>query len=220
MPPDYVSTVTVLSNITWVDAPSYAEVVAAYPDKARTKGLSGRATLDCVFAKDGRVKDCRALQQQPSGAGFGRAAILLSSRFKGPDLLPEGRVTRGMHVQIPFVFSIEMLDPSKRVVGTPYWVALPDLSQVMSIFPKAALQAGVQDGRAALDCEVLVAGKVGGCAVVREFPRNLGFGDAVLALTPTFQLSVWTDEGLPTVGGRAVIPVRFKSPDTAEPPKP
>jgi hypothetical protein len=49
------------------------------------------------------------------------------------------------------------------------------------------------------------------CTVQRQSPEGLGFGDAALALSGLFQVSVWTDEGLPTVGGRVSVPIRYEA---------
>ena len=40
-------------------------------------------------------------------------------------------------------------------------------------------------------------------------PAGLGYGEAAMKLSPYFRLAVWTDEGLPTVGGTVSIPLRF-----------
>ena len=45
--------------------------------------------------------------------------------------------------------------------------------------------------------------------VESETPQDLGYAAAAMTLTPQFRLAVWTDEGLPTVGGTVRIPLRF-----------
>lgn len=44
-----------------------------FPEQARANG--GRVELVCVVAAAGRVNNCEVLSEQPSGQGFGRAAI-------------------------------------------------------------------------------------------------------------------------------------------------
>jgi hypothetical protein len=48
--------------------------------------------------------------------------------------------------------------------------------------------------------------------VTSEEPAEFGFGQAALALAPHFRLSVWTEQGLPTVGGRVTLPIRYQLP--------
>ncbi|MDO9429719.1 MAG: energy transducer TonB, partial [Phenylobacterium sp.] len=106
-----------LTKVPWMDAPTYDEVVAAYPKKARERGLSGRATLDCEFKADGRLENCNAIQEEPKSQGFAAAAKAIAPRFLGPQVLPNGASTKGVATQITFVFDSNMLDPVKRVVG-------------------------------------------------------------------------------------------------------
>jgi TonB family protein len=46
---------TATAAMIWPAAPTYADVVAAYPAKARAAKLGGRATLFCQFTRDGRL---------------------------------------------------------------------------------------------------------------------------------------------------------------------
>jgi hypothetical protein len=53
--------------------------------------------------------------------------------------------------------------------------------------------------------------------VNRQSPPDVGFNKAALALSAIFQVTVWTDEGLPTVGGRITVPIRYEAGDAAPP---
>ena len=53
------------SPITWVEAPSVADVAAAYPAKAKAAGLGGGVELTCEIARTGHPKDCEALGKSP-----------------------------------------------------------------------------------------------------------------------------------------------------------
>ena len=64
---------------------------------------------------------------------------------------------------------------------------------------------------------VQAGGGVGDCKVVSEDPGGVGLGDAAMALTGAFRLTTWTTEGLPTVGGRVRIPLRYEPGAAAEP---
>jgi hypothetical protein len=66
-------------------------------------------------------------------------------------------------------------------------------------------------------CRVAAGGRLQGCALEQETPLNEGYGQAALAMIPEFRVSLWTDEGLPTVGGTVRVPMRF---DIVAPTKP
>ncbi len=66
-------------------------------------------------------------------------------------------------------------------------------------------------GYVALACDVGPGGHLAHCAIESQSPDGLGFGAAALALSTQFQVSVWTDEGLPTVGGRLNVPIRYEA---------
>ena len=47
-----------------------------------------------------------------------------------------------------------------------------------------------------------------------EQPAGLGFGAAAVALSSAFQVTAWTAEGLPTIGGKIRVPIRYEAPET------
>jgi protein TonB len=81
---------------------------------------------------------------------------------------------------------------------------------VAALFPARAKAAGVTRGDVTLSCAVQAGGRVGQCSVARETPPVLGFGDAVLALAPSFAMSAWTSDGRPVDGARVRIPIRYE----------
>jgi TonB family protein len=197
----------IAARVRWVDAPTYAQVVAAYPDKARAARLPGHATLDCSILATRRLGDCDVLSEVPAGLGFGMAAKGLAGYFLAPD---SGSLA-GARTQIAFTFAAEMLDAGARIVGKPEWSRLPEALDMAQAFPAAATAAHVAVGHVALSCVIEPAGMLKDCTVQRQSPEGLGFGDAALALSGLFQVSVWTDEGLPTVGGRVSVPIRYEA---------
>jgi TonB family protein len=206
----------VLSNVPWVSAPTYAQVAAAYPKRAREQQIGGRVTLSCRFKADGRLGGCASLQEEPKGAGFYGAAKSLADAFLAPTELPDGTKIAGIETHIPFTFGVEMLDPAKRVIGKPRWAALPEGKQVLGGYPPAAVKAGVGNARVVMDCAVADGGRLESCSLQTEDPPGLGFAQSALDLVGAFQLRPWTAEGLPTIGGRVRIPIRYQLPE--EPP--
>lgn len=202
----------ILSNVSWAAAPSYAQVAAAYPQKAREKLTEGRATLTCRFKAEGRLADCQTTAEEPKGQGFATAARRLSETFVGPTNLVDGTPTEGIWTMIPFAFDLDMLDQSKRVIGRPQWAALPTGDEIIAGYPSAAAKAGVGAARVVIACEIADGGKLTDCLAQSEEPTGLGFAQAALALAGSFQAKPWTAEGLPTIGGRVRIPIRYEFP--------
>ena len=125
---------------------------------------------------------------------------------------------RGVGTQYRVTFAPEMLVEGSRIIGKPQWTTLPSGQALAGAYPAAARAAGVGTARVQMRCSVIENGTVETCEIVSETPEGLGFGAAALSLAPHFRLSVWSDEGLPTIGGRVIIPLRYEPPQT--PPTP
>lgn len=209
---------TVLSNLIWDAAPAYDDVAGAYPKKAAAEAIGGRATLNCTLKADGRLSSCDKITEEPKGQGFATAARRLVPLFRAPTSLADGTSTAGALTQIPFVFTPEMLDPERRVIGKAQWAALPSGQAFSAGFPKAAMDAGVRQGRVVIACEAAAGGKLEACKVAKEEPPGLGFAAAAMALSPSFRIRPWTAEGLPTIGGSIQVPIRYQLPENAAAP--
>jgi len=67
--------------------------VAIWPRRAYARGKNGRVTLSCLVDAHGLAEWCRVMAEEPSGEGFGRAALEMRPTFKlkpveGPDGKP------------------------------------------------------------------------------------------------------------------------------------
>lgn len=195
------------ASMAWPKAPDYAAVAAAYPGKARTAKIGGRATLICEFAKDGRLKNCDTLSEEPKHEGFGGAAKQLAGQFQAFPTLTDGHNIAGATVRLPFVFDPAMLTDSPPVIGKAQWASLPSEQDTSAAFGGVAVNG---EARARLACVVVQGGLVTQCRVEEEAPAGVGIGQAALTLSPHFRLTTWTAEGLPTVGGTVGIPIRYK----------
>lgn len=215
--PSMMDTHHVVTDILWSSAPSYTEVVAAYPAKARQEAKGGRVTLDCVFDAGSHFKRCETLDEEPRGYGFAAAAQVLTKRFEGPpNPVGEGNFT-GAHTQIAIAFAPEMLEAKAPVVAKPKWAALPAGREFEQRFAPLARAAGVTSVRVALNCTVMAGGVLGNCTVTGEEPAGAGLGPAALELVPAFRLSIWTVEGLPVIGSSVRAPLRYKLPEAPAP---
>lgn len=193
--------------MAWPEAPTYAEVAAAYPAKARAAGIGGRATMNCSFDRAGKLTACETALEEPKGQGFGPAAKVLAKRFRANPTDTNGKTIAGAMVAVPFVFDPVMLSGGEPVVGKPNWVAIPTADQIVAALGKIDRPG---TSRVVIKCVVQAGGGVSDCSVESENPAGAGLGQAALTLAPSFRLSTWTDEGLPIVGGTVRIPIRYE----------
>lgn len=207
----------VVSNVRWLQAPTYAEVAAAFPAAAREKKVGGQATVSCEFKDDGHVRNCRVQGETPFGLGFGPAARRLAADFVGPTLRADGEKIGGALVQIPISFPLEMASSAEPITGKPQWSAVPSAEQMQAAIPPGAAAAGVRTARVVMTCKIAGGGVPDACAVDREEPAGQGFGASSLDLAKAFRLSAWSNEGLPTIGGQVQIPLRYDVPEPAKP---
>lgn len=199
----------VYAQLPWRLAPTYADVLAAYPAKARASKLGGMAALDCEIKKDGRLAGCRTLKETPKGQGFVEAAKTLAPKFVTPTTDGKGLDIVGSRAHVTITFAAAALDSANPVIGRPRWVAVPAINDLAAVVPGKAKAAKVFKARVVMTCNVVAEGKVEGCAVQSQDPVGLDYDKAAMSLSPYFRLAVWTDEGLPTVGGTVTIPLRF-----------
>ncbi len=193
--------------MAWPEAPTYAEVAAAYPAKARAARIGGRATVNCSLDKASRLTSCDTALEEPKGQGFGAAAKVLAKRFRAVSIDRNGKPIAGAMVAVPFMFDPAMLSGGEPVVGRPNWVAIPTTDQIVAALGKTDRPG---TSRVVLKCIVQEGGGVSACSVESESPSGAGLGQAALTLAPSFRLSTWTEEGLPIVGGTVRIPLRYE----------
>ena len=197
-----------LTGADWVQkAPSFEDMIAAYPAAARAKGQGGAVMLDCAFTYEGRLSHCQTIEETPTGAGFRKAALTLVTQFQGPVRQDDGSSIAGAHAQFHIRFDPDML--TKQTVVTPEWSALPTAAQFTAVFPDAAAKAGVLKARVAMTCKVAADGGLIGCAPVSEDPPGYGFGAATLPLAPLVRVKLWGSDGRPVVGGEVRVPIRY-----------
>jgi protein TonB len=110
-------------------------------------------------------------------------------------------------VQLPVVFDPAMLTDAPPIIGKAQWAGLPTTEELDVAFGKGSRPG---TSRVVIACVVQQGGLVDSCSVEREDPAGAGLGKAALTLAPHFRLTTWTTEGLPTVGGRVRIPIRYE----------
>lgn len=190
------------AQTAWLAAPTTADVAAAYPEKAKAAGLSGGVVLMCSAGRDGSMKDCDVLGEDPRGQGFGSAARKLAETK-----MRAAGVAKDAQVKVSLSFPAELAKGEVLNVKTPIWTALPSVTEIQAAVPKT--EGGPNNARVTLVCDVQAGGTLTSCVVDREEPAGQGFGPAILTLAPKFHVGLLSGEGLPTVGGKVRVPVRF-----------
>jgi TonB family protein len=200
---------TAPAAMAWLEAPTFADLAAAYPRRARQTPLPGHATISCAFSSRGRLTNCRVIGEEPKDQGFGSAALALADRFKAPADL-QGKPLHDATVQLPFTFDPALLGAGQPAVGKPQWAALPSAEETAQAFGAVSKSGVGGTVRVVLACTVQAGGGVSDCKVAREEPAGQGVGQAAMGLIPHFKLTTWTIEGLPTVGATINIPLRYE----------
>lgn len=204
-----------LANIVWSSAPSVADVSNAYPKRARARKVSGHVVLSCSLNAKGALTDCIDTVVEPTSYGFETAARELAKRFVGPTKTQDGTPLTGVHTLVPFTFDAETLASPSPEIGKPHWTALPTGEEFTRSFPEAASKAGIDKARVVMNCTVADGGALTGCQIVSEDPPGYGLGQGAAGLAKSFKVTVWTEEGLPTIGGTVRVPIRY---DFSQPP--
>jgi hypothetical protein len=190
---------------TWAAAPTTADMTAAYPAKARAAGVGGEVLLSCTINARRSMYACMPISEEPKGYGFGTVARKLAEGLvaaQGPG------VATGTEVRVPVAFSADLLKAGAPLVAKPRWAELPSAEAFQATFPKT--ENGVNAVRVALVCSVQAGGTLSDCAVDREEPAGMGYGNGALALAPKFRVAPWSADGQPTVGARVRVPIRYE----------
>lgn len=191
--------------VTWAKTPTAADVAAAYPDRAKAAGVGGVVLLTCTLSMSLTPRDCATLRETPSGYGFATAARKVAA---GLAATPAPGIHKGAEVEVPVTFAPELIASGSPVIRNPAWASIPTAQDFQATFPQT--QNGVNSVRVALVCTAQPGGALADCAVDREEPAGQGYGQAALALAPKFRVAAWSTDGLPTLGQKVRVPIRYE----------
>ncbi|UAL10402.1 TonB family protein [Caulobacter segnis] len=206
-PSSMMTSTTVVLDPPWTIVPTQAEVNAAWPKEAA--GLaSGQAALRCGLDRSGRLRGCDVISESPRGKGFGKAALSLSKSF-GVTFAPEdAKTARTFKIDVPFRFR-DPATPDTRKLTKPRWIRTLSPEGMASVYPEAAVKAGVRTGQGAATCTVTATGELTSCQAARETPAGLDFGAAAIKAAGIMRMNPWTKEGDSVDGLVITLPITF-----------
>ena len=108
--PDLTQMLHQVTPASLVTSPTRSQIEAAYPTRALSDGIDGAALIDCMVSKAGALGGCQLLGENPSGYGFGAAALDLAADFTLKPRLVDGAPVDGAEVRVPVQF--QATDPS------------------------------------------------------------------------------------------------------------
>lgn len=198
--------VTMMNHPVWISAPSFDEVAAAYP--ARAKGVEGYAVAHCEVERAGMLRRCVAAKELPTGLGFGKAAVSLAPKFRvAPEVMAKAPHGAPIEVDIPIRFTPPGEDD--RTVTAPAWIAAFDPEIAPKVFPPEAAARGLTSGRGQARCAVAVDGTLSACTPEPADPDGLGFSEAAVKLASTMRMNLWSADAGPVAGGVVHVPIRL-----------
>jgi hypothetical protein len=103
--PDITRMAHVVSNPTMVTQPTRAQIEAAYPVRALADSVRGGAEMVCIVDATGHLESCRVSAEDPSGYGFGQAAVDLASDFLLKPGKLDGEPVSGRQVRVTVAFA-------------------------------------------------------------------------------------------------------------------
>jgi hypothetical protein len=98
-----------------------------------------------------------------------------------------------------------------RAIAHPVWVSQPTAADIAKA-ATPAIAALRESARAVTECRVDGEGRLQACAILAEYPKFAGVGDAALKLMAAYRMASVGETGASTAGGVVAVPVEFSVP--------
>lgn len=93
------------TGVTFIEQPDGQSYARVYPPAAIRNGVEGRAMLECLVGETGYLR-CAVTEDSPEGAGFGDAALRVSTEFRVAPTQADGAPTAGRRLRRTIVFRL------------------------------------------------------------------------------------------------------------------
>lgn len=94
----------VIKNVDYAEPPPLGEILRLYPEKPRRAGIGGRVVVKCGVNLNGNATNCKVVEENPLGYGFGHAALTALEAFRFIPQLYDCKPTDKGTVLIPINF--------------------------------------------------------------------------------------------------------------------
>ncbi len=192
---------TMIYGPRWDATPTHEDMAKAWASLPPNTP-PGRVVFSCDIETDGHLGHCLAVSSIPADTHYEAAAQPLLAKFHVTELPPP--IPGGYRVALPVRLrqpDPPPADPNQvQMIANPRWVHTPTPQQSMQYYPAKAAAAGVDQGKAGLECQVNTAGMLTNCEVVAEEPKGLDFGAAALNVSKLMGVGPWTSDGQPVEG--------------------
>lgn len=183
--------------IRWIEAPTLADLAAAFPKAALDAHSGGNAMLMCRVTATGSLDQCKIAREFPRNLGFGDAALALSSRYRADVSGPNPPQFAGIGIRFD---ARGPAPPSREVVFDRRKDGAPRLGPVGRYFPDLALRLEV-GGKAQIDCRVDDKDRLQDCRFAAEDPSGIGFGYSAMKMAQDGYIKAAPAEAPPSADG-------------------
>jgi hypothetical protein len=198
----------------WLERPTAAEYQAVRPTSGPGATISGGARIRCDITADGRLAPCMVEKESPAAMGFGQAALTIAPKYRVATTTRAGAPIVDGFLRVTFDWRAPPAPPPEgaRFVTDPVWVSSPTPDRAAKLYPDRAMRME-QTGWAVVQCAIAADGRLAQCAVIDEYPLDMGFADAALRLTAFYQAASKDAVGAPVAGALVRIPMNFNLPE-------
>ncbi len=199
----------------WDEAPTHAQMASVLPPGLDVATSVARVVFRCDYDKLGALQKCELIDVAPSGKSLDKAGRKLIPLFKvALGALPKNPANQ-IQVNLTIDFAKALGPGAMTPIEKAEWIRTPggDLP-----FPGKAADAGLETGRAALDCVADARGMMTQCTVVSEDPVGMDFGVEALRVTAVMGVNPWTQDGAPTEGRHYKFAIRINHQEPAADP--
>lgn len=103
----------VVSNPAWTQIPTAGDFQATFPQAANGVNYV-RVVLVCHASDVGALGDCKVDREEPSGMGYGQAALALAPKFRVAAWSSDGQATYGAQVRVRIRYELTPVAQAAR----------------------------------------------------------------------------------------------------------